>query len=207
YVANIPVHGLPYPLFVYTGILPWNFISQAITKSGTSLVGESQLISKVYFPRLIIPVAAVMVPAIDLLFSFLILFGLMAWFGVVPGWQIIILPLFVLEATVLALAVSLWLSSLHVKYRDVGHTIPFLVQVWMYLSPIVYPISVVPETWRALYSLNPVVSVVEGFRWTVLGTEPPALDIILISGSMLIILLFSGLIFFKNMERSFADVI
>lgn len=207
YVANIAVQGVPYPLFAYAGILPWNFISQAISKSGTSLVGESQLISKIYFPRLIIPFAAVMVPTVDLFFSFFVLFGLMAWFSVLPGWHILILPLFVLEAILLAVAVSLWLSSLHVRYRDVGHAIPFLIQIWMYLSPIAYPMSVVPEAWRWLYSLNPVVSVVEGFRWAVLGTQPPAWGPMMISIGMLLILLFVGLVFFKKVERTFADVI
>ncbi len=207
YVGKISAPGLPYALFVYAGILPWTFLSQAISKSGTSLVGEAQLISKIYFPRLIVPIAAVLVPTVDLFVSFLILLVLMAWFGVAPGWQIIFLPLCIAAAIVLALTVSLWLSALHVRYRDVGHAIPFLVQIWMYLSPIVYPISVIPENWRGLYSLNPVVSVVEGFRWSVLGTDPPSLNVMMISGGMLLILLVAGVIFFKKMERTFADVI
>jgi lipopolysaccharide transport system permease protein len=207
YVGHISVPGMPYALFVYAGILPWNFMSQAVTKSGTSLVGEAQLISKIYFPRLIVPIAAVIVPAIDLFFSFLILLVLMVWFGIAPGWQLVLLPLFVAEAIVLALTVSLWFSSLHVRYRDVGHAIPFLVQIWMYVSPIVYPMSVIPENWRGLYSLNPIVSVVEGFRWAVLGTNPPSFMVIMISSGVLMILLVAGVVFFKKMERTFADVI
>ena len=175
YLAKLPSDGIPYPLFAYTGLLPWNFIAQATSRSGTSLVGESHLISKVYFPRLIIPIAAAATPAVDLIFSLGVVIPLILWYGVTPGWQLIFFPVFAAIAFLAALAVSLWFSALHVRFRDVGHIIPFFVQFWMFASPIVYHVSMIPEHWRGLYSLNPVVGVVEGFRWTLLDLPPPAL--------------------------------
>jgi lipopolysaccharide transport system permease protein len=207
YLAKLPSDGMPYPLFAYAGLLPWNFIAQATSRSGTSLVGESHLISKVYFPRLIIPLAAAATPAVDLLFALVVIIPLMLWYGVTPGWQILFFPVFIFIALLAALAVSLWFSALHVKFRDVGHIIPFFVQFWMFASPVVYPVSLIPEQWRGLYSLNPVVGVVEGFRWTLLGQEPPALETMLPSLSIVILLLVSGVVYFKRMERTFADVI
>lgn len=207
YLAKLPSDGIPYPLFAYAGLLPWNFVAQATSRSGTSLVGESHLISKVYFPRLIIPLAAAGTPAVDFLFALVMMIPLMLWFGVVPGWQVIFFPVFILIALLAALAVSLWFSALHVKFRDVGHIIPFFVQFWMFASPVVYPVSLIPEKWRGLYSLNPVVGVVEGFRWTLLGQEPPALSTMIPSISIVILLFVSGVVYFKQMERTFADVI
>ncbi|MCS6317552.1 MAG: ABC transporter permease [Nitrospira sp.] len=207
YLAKLPSDGVPYPLFAYAGLLPWNFIAQATSRSGTSLVGESHLISKVYFPRLIIPLAAAATPAVDLLCSLLMMIPLMLWFGMTPGWQILLFPIFLVMALLAALAVSLWFSALHVKFRDVGHIIPFFVQFWMFASPVVYPISLIPEKWRALYSLNPVVGVVEGFRWTLLGQRAPSLEMMLPSLAIVLLLFVSGVIYFKRMERTFADVI
>jgi len=207
YLAKLPSDGVPYPLFAYAGLLPWNFIAQATSRSGTSLVGESHLISKVYFPRLIIPLAAAATPAVDLLCSLLMMIPLMLWFGMTPGWQIFLFPIFLVMALLAALAVSLWFSALHVKFRDVGHIIPFFVQVWMFASPVVYPVSLIPEKWRALYSLNPVVGVVEGFRWTLLGQRAPSLEMMLPSLAIVLLLFVSGVIYFKRMERTFADVI
>ena len=207
YLARLPSDGLPYPLFAYVGLLPWNFIAQATSRSGTSLVGESHLISKVYFPRLIIPLAAAATPAVDLLFALLMLIPLTLWYGVTPGWQILLFPLFILIALLAALAVSLWFSALHVKFRDVGHIIPFFVQFWMFASPVVYPVSLIPEQWRTLYSLNPVVGGVEGFRWTLLGQAPPSMATMIPSLSIVIALFVSGVVYFKRMERTFADVI
>lgn len=207
YLAKLPSDGMPYPLFAYAGLLPWNFIAQATSRSGTSLVGESHLISKVYFPRLIIPLAAAATPAVDLLFALVVIIPLMLWYGVTPGWPIIFFPLFIFIALLAALAVSLWFSALHVKFRDVGHIIPFFVQFWMFASPVVYPVSLIPEQWRALYSLNPVVGVVEGFRWTLLGQAPPALQTIIPSLAIVMLLFVSGVLYFKRMERTFADVI
>lgn len=206
-LAKLPSDGIPYPLFAYAGLLPWNFIAQATSRSGTSLVGESHLISKVYFPRLIIPLAAASAPAMDLMCGLLMIFPLMLWFGITPGWQCVFFPLFALIALLAALAVSLWFSALHVRFRDVGHVIPFFVQIWMFASPIVYPISLIPEGWRTLYSLNPVVGVVEGFRWSLLGQHAPAIETIVPSVCIVLILLASGIVYFKRMERTFADVI
>jgi lipopolysaccharide transport system permease protein len=207
YLAKLPSDGVPYPLFAYAGLLPWNFIAQATSRSGTSLVGESHLISKVYFPRLIIPLAAAATPAVDLVCSSLMMIPLMLWFGMTPGWQIFLFPIFLVMALLAALAVSLWFSALHVKFRDVGHIIPFFVQFWMFASPVVYPVSLIPEQWRALYSLNPVVGVVEGFRWTLLGQRAPSLEMMLPSIAIVLLLFVSGVIYFKRMERTFADVI
>ena len=173
YLARIPSDGLPYPLFAYTALLPWTYFSQALTRSGGGLVGNANLISKVYFPRLIIPLSSVVVPVVDLLLCFVILLGLMIWYGVAPTWGVLALPLFLLLALMTALAVGLLLSPLHVKYRDVGYVVPFLVQFWMFASPVIYPVSLVPEQWRLLYSLNPMVGVIEGFRWALLGKESP----------------------------------
>ena len=207
YLAKLPSDGIPYPLFAYAGLLPWNFIAQATSRSGTSLVGESHLISKVYFPRLIIPLAAASAPAVDLICALVMMIPLMLWFGITPGWQILLFPIFVVIALLAALAVSLWFSALHVKFRDVGHIIPFFVQFWMFASPVVYPVSLIPERWRALYSLNPVVGVVEGFRWTLLGQHAPSLETILPSICIVLVLFVSGVVYFKRMERTFADVI
>jgi len=207
YLAKLPSDGIPYPLFAYAGLLPWNFIAQATSRSGTSLVGESHLISKVYFPRLIIPLAAASAPAVDLICALVMMIPLMLWFGITPGWQILLFPIFVVIALLAALAVSLWFSALHVKFRDVGHIIPFFVQFWMFASPVVYPVSLIPERWRALYSLNPVVGVVEGFRWTLLGQHAPSLQTILPSICIVLVLFVSGVVYFKRMERTFADVI
>jgi lipopolysaccharide transport system permease protein len=205
--AMIPSDGLPYPVFAYTALLPWQFFSQAINRSGTSLVQSANLISKVYFPRLIIPLAAALGPLIDFAMAFIVLLSMMAWFSIAPTWGVIALPLFMLLALLTALAVCLFLSALNVRYRDVGHTIPFLVQFWMYTSPVAYPVSLIPDKWRLIYSLNPMVGVIEGFRWALLGKTSPDFTVILISILVVIILLFGGLVYFRQMERTFADVI
>jgi lipopolysaccharide transport system permease protein len=205
--VNVPSDGLPYPVFAFAALLPWTYFSEAITRSSGSLVGDANLIRKVYFPRLIMPLAAVTSPLIDFSFAFLLLLVMMGWYAIVPTWKIIALPGFLLLALLTALAVGLWLSALNVRYRDVRHTIPFLVQVWMYASPVVYSLSLVPDQWRAIYGLNPMVGVIEGFRWALLGQENPDLSVMMVSGGMVIILLLGGLIFFGRMERTFADVI
>jgi lipopolysaccharide transport system permease protein len=207
YLARIPSDGLPYPLFAYTALLPWTYFSQALTRGGGGLVGSANLISKVYFPRLIIPLSSVVTPGVDFLLSFVILLGLMVWYGIAPTWGVFALPLFLLLALMTALAVGLLLSPLHVKYRDVGYIIPFLTQFWMYASPVIYPVSLIPERWRLLYSLNPMVGVIEGFRWALLGKESPDFGVMAVSTIVVVALLFSGLVFFKRMERTFADVI
>ena len=207
YFAGIPSDGVPYAIFAYTGLLPWNYFAQAVTRSGASVVNNASLVSKVYFPRLIIPLAAVVSPVVDFLVAFLLLIGLMAWYRIVPTWGVLALPIFMLLAVITAWTISLFLSSLYVKYRDVGHIIPFLTQLWMFASPVVYPVSLVPEQWRLLYSLNPMVGVIEGFRWALLGKASPDFRIMTISAAVIIVLLWVGIIYFKKMERIFADVI
>jgi lipopolysaccharide transport system permease protein len=206
-LAKIPSDGLPYPVFALAAMLPWSYFSQAITRSGESLVGSSHLISKVYFPRLIIPISAAVAPLVDFAIAFVVLLGLMAWYGIVPTWGVLALPLFVLLTLFTALAVGLWLSALNVRYRDVRYAIPFLTQIWMFVSPVIYPISLIPERWRLLYSLNPMAGVIEGFRWALLGKESPDFRVIALSAAVVIVLLFTGAAYFKRMERTFADVV
>lgn len=205
--AKIPSDGLPYPVFSYTALLPWTYFSQALGRSGVSLVGSANLITKIYFPRLIIPLAAAVSPAVDFMLSFLILLGLMAWYGITPTWSIFTLPLFLILAFLTALAVGLWFSPMNVRYRDVGYTLPFLSQIWMYASPVVYPVSLVPEQWRLIYSLNPMAGVIEGFRWALLGKESPDFVVMTVSASVVLVLLLGGVVFFRKMEPTFADVI
>jgi lipopolysaccharide transport system permease protein len=205
--AKIPSDGLPYSIFAYTALLPWNYFSQAFTRSSDSLISNTNLVRKVYFPRLIILMAEVTSPLVDFLISFLALLAMMAWFGIAPGWSVLALPLFLLLALMTALAMGLWLSALNARYRDVGHTVPFLIQIWMYASPVAYPVSLIPERWRLLYSLNPMVGVIEGFRWTLLGKEAPAFGVIAVGVALIVALLVGGIIFFKRMEHTFADVI
>jgi lipopolysaccharide transport system permease protein len=206
-LARIPSDGLPYSIFTYTALLPWNFFSQAIGRSGASLVNSAGLISKVYFPRLIIPISAAVAPLVDFAVAFVILLGMMVWYGITPSWWILALPLFLLLAFATALAAGLWLSPTNVQYRDVGYIIPFLIQFWMYASPVVYSISLVPERWRVLYGLNPMAGVIEGFRWALLAKDSPDFRVILVSASAVLVLLLGGLLYFKRMERTFADVI
>jgi lipopolysaccharide transport system permease protein len=205
--AKIPSDGLPYPIFAYTALLPWNNFAQAIGRSGVSLVGSANLISKVYFPRLIIPLSAAVAPLVDFAMAFVILLAMMAWFGIAPTWGVLALPLFLLLALSTALAVGLWLSALDVRYRDVGYTIPFMVQIWMYASPVAYPVSLVPERWRMLYSLNPMVGVIEGFRWALLGKGNPDFGVMTASAVVVMALLLGGIVYFRRMERTFADVV
>ena len=205
--VRVPSDGLPYPLFALVGLLPWTYFAEALGRSSVSLIGDTQLIRKVYFPRLIMPLAGVVSPAVDCLLAFILLLGMMACYGFRPTWGLIMLPAFLLLGLVTALAVGLWLSALNVRYRDVRHTIPFLIQCWMYASPVAYPVSVVPNEWRALYGLNPMAGVIEGFRWALLGQESPDVRVMAVSVIAVIGLLVGGLIFFQRLEQTFADVI
>jgi homopolymeric O-antigen transport system permease protein len=206
-LAKLDSDGLPYPVFAYAGLLPWFYFSQAISHSGVSLVHSANLISKLYFPRLIVPMAATLSPLVDFAVSFVVLLGLMGWFGILPTWGVLALPLFLLLALSTSLAVSLFLSALHVQYRDIQYTIPFLVQFWMYASPVAYSVNLIPQQWRLLYSLNPVVSVIEGFRWALLGKARPDLWAMAASAAVVLLLLGAGIIYFRRMERTFADVV
>ena len=206
-MGKIPSDGFPYPVFLYAGLLPWFYVSQALSRGGTSLVGEAPLISKVYFPRLILPLSATIAPLVDLALAFVAFLGLMAWFGILPTWRILSLQLFAALAATITLAAGLWISALYVKYRDVGHILPMLIQLWMFVSPILYPVSKVPESWRALYALNPVVSVVEGFRWALIPGFQVDFMMFLPSLGVVFVVFVGGLIYFRSMERTFADVI
>lgn len=206
-MGKIPSDGFPYPVFLYAGLLPWFYVSQALSRGGTSLVGEAPLISKVYFPRLILPLSATIAPLVDLALAFVAFLGLMAWFGILPTWRILSLPLFAALAATITLAAGLWISALYVKYRDVGHILPMLIQLWMFVSPILYPVSKVPESWRALYAMNPVVSVVEGFRWALIPGFEVDFTMFLPSLGVVFVVFVGGLIYFRSMERTFADVI
>jgi lipopolysaccharide transport system permease protein len=206
-LARIPSDGLPYIVFAFAGFLPWTYFAQAFGRGAGSLVGNAHLITKVYFPRLMIPLAAVTTPAVDFCLSLLPLFGLMLWYRVAPTWALLALPGFLLLAATIAVGMALWLAPINVRYRDVNHTVPFLVQAWMYCSPVVYPLSLVPESWRVVYSLNPMVGVIEGFRWSLLGTAAPDATAIALSVAVGLAVMVSGLVFFRRMERAFADVI
>jgi lipopolysaccharide transport system permease protein len=206
-LARLPSDGIPYPVFAFTALLPWFFFSQALMRSSSSVVQSSNLITKIYFPRLLIPIAASIAPIVDLVFSFLFLLVLMGWYRITPTWGIVALPLFLALAITTSLAVGLWSSAINVKYRDVGNIIPFVIQVWMYASPVAYPVSMIPEKWRLLYSLNPMVGVIEGFRWALLGRNSPDFMLMAVSASVVLVLLVGGIVYFKKMEQTFADVI
>lgn len=206
-LAKMPSDGIPYPLFSYAALLPWNYFAQGLSSSSDSLVGSANLIRKVYFPRLAIPVAAVCGGVVDFGIAFSVLLLLMGYFGVAPTANVVWLPLFLLLALVTALGVGLWLSALNVQYRDVKYTVPFLVQFWMYATPIVYPSSLLPEPWRTVYGLNPMAGVVEGFRWALLGVKTPPGSMLWVSVVAALALLVSGAYFFRRMEKTFADVV
>ena len=207
YFAKMPSGDIPYPVFALSAVLPWTYFAEAVRRSSTGLVSDAELIRKVYFPRLIIPLAMVLSPLADFAVGLLLLVALCAWYGIAPSATLIFLPVFLVMAIALALSISLWLGPLSVRFRDVMHTLPFLIQVWLYASPVAYPASVVPEKWRLLYSLNPMVGVIEGFRWVLLGTAQPDLQAMGISALFITVFLLGGLVYFRRMERSFADII
>jgi lipopolysaccharide transport system permease protein len=202
-------YGVPYPVFVYSGLLSWNLFAGALSGAGLSLVGNANLITKVYFPRLVIPTSAVLGGLPDFLISFVVFIVLMVAYGVHPTWNVVFLPFLVLLALVTALAVSLWLSALHVLYRDVQYIIPFLVQLWMFISPVMYPIDKIatyPDWVQVIYNLNPMTGVIGGFRWALLGQRAPD-SLFWLSSAMVLVLFVGGLYYFRRMERVFADVV
>jgi lipopolysaccharide transport system permease protein len=205
--AKMPSGGVPYVVFAFAAVLPWTYFAEALRRSCTGLVGDAELIRKIYFPRLLTPLALVIAPLAEFAAGFVVLLVLLAWFHLVPGPQIVLLPLFLLLAMLLALSLALWLAPISVRYRDVGHGLPFLIQVWLYASPVAYPESLVPQRWRALYDLNPMAGVISGFRWALLGSDRPDLQAMGLSAAVIGILLAGGVVFFRKMERSFADVI
>jgi homopolymeric O-antigen transport system permease protein len=205
--ARIPSDGLPYALFALAAVIPWTYFAEALRRSSTGLVDDAELIRKIYFPRLVLPLASVIAPLVDFLISLGVLVLVMAWYRVIPTIHLLIMPAFLAMALALSLAFGLWLGPVNVRYRDIKYILPFFVQVWMYASPVVYPLSMVPERWRLLYSLNPMVGIIEGFRWTLLGTTTPDSGAIAMTIALTLVLLASGLIFFRRAERTFADVI
>jgi lipopolysaccharide transport system permease protein len=203
-----PSSDVPYPVFSLSGLLPWQFFAGALSRSGVSLVGNANLLTKVYFPRLVIPISAVLGGLVDLGISFLVLLALMAGYGIAPTWHVVFLPLFVVLAFASAVAVSLWLSAMNVLYRDVQYIIPFLVQLWMFVSPVIYPISSIPAgPLRVAFALNPMTGVIGGFRWALLGQQFPPGGYLWISIAVVVVLLLGGLVYFKRMERVFSDVV
>ena len=207
YLAKVPSDGLPYPLFAFAAILPWSLFARSLERSTLSVVTEGGLIKKVYFPRLIIPIAATFINLVDFTVGLLILMGMMTWYQVLPQWTVLFLPLFVLVALLTALSVSLWLSALNVKYRDVASVVPLVTQLWMFASPVLYPASLVPESLRWYYGLNPMAGVIEGFRWALLGKSAPDWTMVAVSLVVVGFLLIGGVMFFRRVERTFADLI
>jgi lipopolysaccharide transport system permease protein len=204
---GLAANGVPYPLFVVSGLVPWFYFSNATSGASGSIVGNTQLISKVYFPRLAIPLAAVLANLVDLSIGLLLELVLLVIFGVGFGWQLLALPFLVAVMVLTALGVSVWLSALDVQYRDVRYAVPFLVQVWLFATPVIYSTADVPERWRVLLALNPMTGVIEAFRWSLLGTGDPPLSALLVSLLIVTLLLTTGLLYFRRMERTFADVI
>ncbi len=207
-IAKLPSEGVPYPILVFAALLPWQFFANALSECSNSLINNANLLSKVYFPRLIVPTSAVIVSFVDFLISGFILVGLMAWYDFVPSWRIITLPIFIVIAFAAATGAGLWLAALNVQYRDFRYVVPFFIQFGLYISPVGFSSNVVPEEWRLLYSLNPMVGVIDGFRWAILGGESHLYLLgFALSVSLVVLLFTSGLWYFRRMERIFADVI
>lgn len=206
-LVRVPSDGLPYAVFALAGIVPWNFFASAFNRGAASLVGSANLISKVYFPRLVIPISSVLSPIVDVAVAMLVLLSLSLYYGIAPSLSILAVVPLILLALALALGVALWLSALNVRYRDVGHVIPFLTQLWFYATPIIYPMSLLPPQWRAMQALNPLAAVAEGFRWAVLGKPAPPAQMFVTAVTVTLVVLVSGAFAFRRMEQTFADLV
>lgn len=206
-LAGLSSEGAPYALFALAAIIPWNYFSNSLAGVSSSVLGGAGLLTKVYFPRLILPLASLGAGLADLMLQLVLLAGVMAWYGAVPGWQILALPGFLLLTIFTSLGFGLWLTALNVRFRDVGHAVPFLLQAWMWISPVVYSSSLVPERWRWLYGLNPLVGVIDGFRWSILGLAAPNWTTMGLAVGIVSVTLLGGLVFFRRQELSFADII
>jgi lipopolysaccharide transport system permease protein len=206
-LAKLPSDGIPYPIFSYAGLVPWTFFANGMNQSANSVLSSANLVRKVYFPRLVIPVSNVLGPGVDFLIAFIVLLGMMLYFHIVPTIHCLWLPLFLLLALITSLGVGLWLAALMVHFRDVRHLVGYITQLWMFATPIAYSSSLLPERWRTLYGLNPMTGVVEGFRWALLGTQTPPGPIMAVSALASTVLLITGAFYFRRMERSFADVV
>jgi lipopolysaccharide transport system permease protein len=206
-LAKIPSDGLPYPVFSYAALVPWTFFATALNQASNSLVINANMVKKIYFPRLSLPIATILASVVDFVLAFIVLLGMMFFYGLVPTINVLWLPFFLLLALITSLGVSLWLSAMNVQFRDVQYTIPFLTQAWLFVTPIAYPSSLLPEPWRTLYGLNPMAGVVEGFRWALLGTDTAPGPMTLVSAAVALILFISGAFYFRRMEQGFADVL
>jgi lipopolysaccharide transport system permease protein len=206
-LARMPSDDIPYPIFSYAALVPWQFFASGLSQSSGSLVASANLIKKVYFPRLVIPISAVLSGGVDFVLAFVVLLGMMLFYGIVPTAAILWLPLLLLLALVTSLGVGLWLTAMNVQFRDVRYAVPFLIQAWLFATPIAYPSSLLDEPWRTLYGVNPMVGVVEGFRWALLGMETAPGPLILVSTAVALGLLVSGAFYFRRMEKTFADVV
>jgi lipopolysaccharide transport system permease protein len=206
-LAGVPSEGVPYPIFTYAALVPWSFFAHGLSQSSNSLVSNANLITKVYFPRLAVPLAIVLSGIVDFCLAFVVLLGMMLYFGIVPTINLVWLPLFLLLALVTSLGVGLWLSAMNVQFRDVRYAVPFLTQFWLFATPIAYPSSLLSEPWRTLYAINPMVGVVEGFRWALLGTDTTPGPMVIVSALAALVLLVSGAYYFRRMEKIFADVV
>jgi lipopolysaccharide transport system permease protein len=207
-LAKLPSQGVPYPILVFSAMLPWQFFSNALSECSNSLISNSNLISKVYFPRLIVPVSAIVVSFVDFMISGIILLGLMAWYNYVPSWRILMLPVFVAIAFAASIGAGLLFASLNVKYRDFRFIVPFITQIGLYISPVGFSSNIVPEQYRLLYSLNPMVGVIDGFRWSILGGDAKLyLPGFALSLGLVLLMLIAGVVYFRKVERTFADVI
>jgi len=204
-LAKMPSNGLPYAAFVLAALLPWQLFAKALTQGSMSMVTMGAIMSKTYFPRLIAPLSSVLAGVVDFAIGLVILLGVMAWYSLMPGWQIVLAPLFIALAIAAAFAVSLWLSVINAEYRDVQHALPFLTQIWLILTPVLYPTSVVPQGWHWVFILNPMVSVIEGFRWSLLGGRAPDIEAMTVSVAATLLLLLTGLIYFARYEKSYVD--
>jgi lipopolysaccharide transport system permease protein len=206
-LAKIPSDGVPYPVFSYAALVPWTFFAHGLTQASNSIVGSSNLIKKIYFPRLAVPISSVTSGIVDFALAFTVLLGMMLYYGIVPTINLLWTPLLLLLALVTSLGVGLWLSAMNVQFRDVRYTVPFLTQLWLFATPVAYPSSLLPEPWRTLYGLNPMVGVVEGFRWALLGTDTAPGPIIIVSALISLALLVGGAFYFRHLERTFADLV
>ena len=206
-LARVPSDGLPYPIFAYAALVPWTFFANGLNMASNSLVGSANLIKKVYFPRLVVPISGVISGVVDFVLAFAVLLGMMLFYGILPTVNIVWLPVFVLLIFITALGVGFWLSALNVQFRDVRYTVPFLTQFWLFATPIAYPSSLLSEPWRTLYGINPMVGVVEGFRWALLGADTAPGPIIVVSALVALAILVGGAFYFRRMEKTFADVV
>ena len=206
-LAKVPSDGIPYPLFSYAALLPWQLFAYALTESSNSVVANERLITKVYFPRLVVPLASILAGLVDFVIAFTLIIGMMVWYGIKPTWALFTLPFFIIFALATAFGVGLWLSALNVQYRDVRYTLNFIVQFWLFASPVAYSSTLVPARWRPFYGLNPMAGVIEGFRWALLGKTQAPGAMLLVSVGVVALVLVGGLYYYRRMEQTFADVV